>query len=127
MQQNAALAYQQTAQQTAAPRDLEASLLSRSAGRLQRLSDNWDEDRTDLADALEFNYKLWTVFMTSCAKDDNPLPEAIRQNIANLGMFVLNHTREIHAAPAAAKLGVLININREIAAGLRTQPEAAAQ
>ena len=43
----------------------------------------------------------------------------IRQNVANLGMFVMNHQRELQISPEARKLDVLININRELAAGLR--------
>jgi len=125
MQQNGAMAYQQVAQKTAEPRELEANLLSRAAGRLQRLKENWNEDRSDLSAALEYNYKLWTVFMTSAAGDDNPQPDQVRQNIANLGIFVLNHTREIHAAPTPNKLDTLININRELSQGLRTIPKAA--
>lgn len=120
MQNQAALAYQQVAKKTLSPRELEASLLSRSAGRLQRIRDFWEAERADLKQALEFNYKLWALFMTSAAKDDNPLPVPVRQNIANLGIFVMNHTRDIFAGPEAKKLDVLININRELAAGLRT-------
>ena len=119
MQNQAALAYQQVAKKTISPREIEANLLSRSAGRLQRIRDNWQDERSDLKEALTFNHKLWVVFMTSAAKDDNPLPIPVRQNIANLGIFVMNHTLEIHAEPQPAKLDVLITINRELAAGLR--------
>ncbi len=45
MQQQAALAYQQTAKKTASPRELEASLLSKSAAQLQRIRDDWDNKK----------------------------------------------------------------------------------
>lgn len=121
MQQQAALAYQQTAKKTASPRELEASLLSKSAAQLQRIRDDWDARRTELDGALTYNRKLWTVFMTSVTSDDNPLPTLIKQNVANLGIFVMNHTMSTLANPDARKLDVLININKELAAGLRTQ------
>lgn len=124
MQRQAALAYQQTARQTVSPTELEASILSKSAGNFQRIKDNWDELKGDLSAALTYNRKLWVVFVESVSRDDSPLPQAIRQNIANLGLFVMKHTMDVQMEPAPAKLDVLININREIAAGLRTNQSA---
>lgn len=124
MQQQATLAYQQTAKQTVSPRELEANILSRSAAHLKRIQDNWDESQNDLYDALTFNHRLWTVFLETVTKDDNPLPREIRQNVANLGIFVLKQTLDVQTAPEPAKLDVLININREIATGLRASAQA---
>jgi flagellar protein FlaF len=107
------------AKRTGSPRDLEANLLSKSALAMQRIRENWDLADTELAGALKFNRKLWNVFLNSATREENPLPAAIRQNIANLGLFVLSHTLRLEASPEAHKLDVLININREIAAGLR--------
>jgi len=50
---------------------------------------------------------------------ENPLPDLIRQNVANLGLFVMNQTISLTAEPRPEKLVPLININRELAAGLR--------
>jgi flagellar protein FlaF len=122
MQHQGALAYQQVAKKTEAPRDREANLLSRSAANLQNVRDNWETNSNDLERALHFNRRLWTVFMTSVTGTQNPLPAPVRQNIANLGLFVMNQTRELTLEPAPTKLTVLININRELAAGLRQQP-----
>ena len=119
MQNQAYSAYNKVAKQTATPRQLESNLLSRSAGQLQRIRDNWEDARTDLSEAMMFNRRLWTVFMTSVTRDDSPLPDPIRQNVANLGIFIMNQHREIMANPDPSKLDVLININRELAAGLR--------
>lgn len=127
MQQQAAAAYQQTAKKTASPRELEASLLSKSAAQLQRIKDDWENKQSELEGALTYNRKLWTVFLTSVTKDENPLPIAIKQNVANLGIFVMNQTITVLARPAPEKLAVLININQELAAGLRTQMAQAAE
>lgn len=122
MQQQAALAYQQTAKQVTPPRELEAQLLSKSAANLQRIRDNWNESEGQFIEVLDFNSKIWTVLIDSVTKDDNPLPKAIRQNIANLGIFVLGQTVELKTGESIDKIDVLININREIAAGLRNAP-----
>jgi len=122
MQQAAAQAYQQTAKTAADPRDYEAQVLIKSAQNLQRIRNDWEANRHELADALLYNRKLWTVFLDTVTKDDNPLPKAIRQNVANLGIFILGHTVDVQSSPSPEKLDVLININRELAAGLRAKP-----
>jgi flagellar protein FlaF len=121
-QHQAAAAYQTVAKRTTNPRDLEANLLARSAANLQRIRDNWDTGRADLDEALKFNRKLWNVFMTSVTDESHPLPAPVRQNIANLGIFIMNQTREMMMQPEPQKLDALININRELATGLRAQP-----
>ena len=123
MHQQGAQAYQRVAKQTANPRELEASLLSKSATNLQRIRDNWDgSSNNDLAAALRFNRRLWTVFMSSVSDPSSPLPQDVRENVANLGIFIAKHMLALQIEPAARKLDVLININRQIAAGLRTNP-----
>ena len=124
MQNSAALAYQQVGKQTINPRLLEANLLSRAAGQLQRVRDEWDVSRHELGTALAFNRKLWTVFLGSVTGEESPLPKPLRENIANLGLFVMKQTMTIQAEPTPGKLTVLININREIAAGLRASEQA---
>lgn len=119
MQQHATQAYQTVAKRTGNPRELEANLLSRSATNLQRIRENWELADAELNGALKFNRKLWNVFLNSVTREESPLPEAVRSNIANLGIFVLNHTIKLQARPEPQRLDVLISINREIAAGLR--------
>lgn len=126
MHNQGANAYARTARQTTNPRNLEADLLSKSAANLQRVRDEWTDDRNELRGALTYNRRLWNVFLTTVTRDDNPLPNPIKQNVANLGLFVMNHTMDVMAKPGADKLDVLININRQLAAGLRGQADQAA-
>ncbi len=51
--------------------------------------------------------------------DDNKLPLPVRQNLANLGVFVMGETFSLMTNPKPQHLTSLININRGIAAGLR--------
>ncbi len=119
--QQAAQAYGAVARQIANPRDLESSLLLKAASKLQAIHDNWDDQRPNLYDALLYNRKLWTIFLASVTTGENPLPVEIRQNVANLGVFVMSQTMSITQNPQRERLPSLININREIAAGLRSQ------
>jgi flagellar protein FlaF len=118
--QNAAQVYGKVAKDTAQPRELEATLLLRAAARLQAIQDSWEGKASELDDALIYNRKLWSIFLTSVTRDDNPLPAEVRQNIANLGVFVLKHTLSLTPSSARKpeRLRPLISINRELAAGL---------
>jgi flagellar protein FlaF len=116
--QNAAQAYGAVARQTASPRELEATLLLKAATQLQAVYDGWDRKRSELDLALRYNRKLWSIFLASVTSSEHPLPSAVRQNVANLGLFVMNQTITIMHKPTREHLHTLININRELAAGL---------
>ena len=117
--QQAAQAHATTAKKTANPRELEADLLLSAAARLQAISDVWDSKRPELEAALLYNRQLWSIFVTSATGTDNPLPAGLRQNVANIGLFVFKQTLTTMINPKPENLGSLININRELAAGLR--------
>lgn len=124
--QNPASAYGKTARIVSNPREHEANLLTKAAQQLQAVKDPFNPRSDEFRDALTYNRKLWSIFAGSVSGGDNPLPHQIRENIANLGVFILKHTVSIQASPAPEKLDVLININREIAAGLYQKPAAPA-
>jgi len=114
----AAQAYGKVANQTASPRELEASLLLRAAAQLQNVRDTWEQSGPKLHDAIVFNRRLWSMFLASVTENDNPLPREIRQNVANVGLFVMQQTLSVMSEPRREKLECLIKINREIASGL---------
>ena len=119
--QSAAQAYKNVSRQTSSPRELEASLLLQAAARLQAVQENWNSDggvRAKLDDALLYNRKLWSVFVGDMADAAHPMPRELRQNFLNIGLFVMNHTVAVMSNPQPERLGSLISINREIAAGL---------
>ncbi len=111
--------YKTVSEKIASPRATEADLLLDAALRLLKVQDNWElKSANDLNDALRYNRMLWTIFISTVTKSDNPLPQAIRQNVANLGIFVMKHTIAILAEPKPEKISPLIEINRNLAAGL---------
>jgi flagellar protein FlaF len=93
--------------------------LLRSAARIQSIRDGWEGRKSELDDALLFNRRLWTIFLDSIMREDNPLPAEIRRNVISLGMFVINRTIKLTGEPKPEGLNSLITINRELAAGLR--------
>lgn len=116
---SAASAYTRTAQATVPPRELEAHLLMKAATRLQVVKEDWSRAQTELSPSLVYNRKLWTIFATSVTAPESSLPVPVRENVANLAVFVFKRTMEIESAPAPEKLAALIEINRNLAAGLR--------
>jgi flagellar protein FlaF len=121
--QNRTQAYARTAQATGSPRELEAQLLLRAAAKLQAIRDAGTGENGDAVSAIRYNRRLWLVFASSIGKPENPLPQQIKLNVANLANFIINHSMKLESDHTGAqeRLGVLININREIAAGLRAQ------
>jgi len=116
--EHAIKAYGETAKQTATPRELEADLLLKAATRMQAVHDAWEGFGPALTHALLYNRRLWTLFIDSVLSDSNPLPRETRQNLANIGVFVMQQTFSLMTDPSPQKLRPLISINREIAAGL---------
>lgn len=114
-------AYQSVEKATLSGRELEASVLSKAASLLIDAKNKWDDpDHEEMLEgALKFNQRIWSFFQVELASEDNPLPVEIRRNILTLSAFVDRRTFEVMAKPAPEKLNLLININHNIAAGLR--------
>ena len=115
---HAAQAYARTSQTTASPREIEAQALLKAARQLQDVQTNWAGPDKNMHKALLFNRRLWTIFLSAAETNDNPQPLEVRQNIANIGYFVMQRTIDIQLNPDPVKLKSLIDINCNIAAGL---------
>jgi len=115
---DAAQAYARTSQTTSSPREIEAQALLKAARQLQEVQSNWAGPGKAMESALLFNRRLWSIFMSAAQTDENPQPIEIRQNIANIGVFVMKQTVDMQLNPDPAKLKSLIDINRNLAAGL---------
>ncbi len=117
----AAGAYDQHARKhTPDQRELEGRVLLKAAAQLQNLQSRWESvTPAELDEALTYNRKLWTMFVDTALDDADPnRPVDLRNNIANLGLYIFKRTVDILASPQKEKLNILININREVAEGL---------
>lgn len=125
---SAANAYSQNAQKTTDdPREVEARVLLKSVAKLQDLQRRWGNfTAEELDDTLRYNRQIWMMFMDNANSDaSTDRPAQLRNNIANLGAYVFKRTLDILGDPKKEKLDILIDINREIAAGLMTKPKTA--
>ncbi|WP_279358455.1 flagellar biosynthesis regulator FlaF [Methylobacterium indicum] len=115
----AANAYARTSQVALTPREAEAAILIKAAVGMQAVQDNWGAHLMTLDDALGYNRKVWTLLATSATEADSPLPQELKISMAQLGAFVFTRTLDVLVEPSADKLTALIEINRNLANGLR--------
>ncbi len=114
-------AYRTVQKITSSDSEIEALVLTRAAQKLAEVQNNWDApDRDELLDeALRYNQQIWSIFQGELLKEDNPLPRKLREDILSLSVFIDKRIFEVMASPDPEKLKVIININLNIAAGLR--------
>lgn len=109
------------------PQANEAWALIEAARRIAAVIEYGDldkyEDRKRLSEALRLNLRLWTIIQAEQLTGDNPLPDPIRINILTLCDFIDRHTLTTLMEPTAERAAVLIDINRNIAAGLAGSPD----
>lgn len=108
------------------PRATEARAFMEAARRLSEAQKVVEDAPDAYRSALRLNWRLWTIIQSDVSGPDNPLPADLKANVISLSIFVDKHTLNALAEPSARKLDVLININRNLAAGLMTSRDEAA-
>lgn len=95
----------------------------RVTAELSRAIGARDHDHPGFVAALSRNARLWTAFAVDVAGDHNALPQATRRQIFAIAEFVRRHSASVlrgdDVDPAP-----LVDINRNILAGLRRRPDA---
>ena len=114
-------AYETVDKKTMSGRETEAAVLTKAARKLKACQNNWDASDRDekLSEALKFNQLVWSIFQGELKKEDNPLNRKLRADLLRLSVFVDRRIFETIAEPSPEKLNIVININNNIAAGLR--------
>lgn len=125
MSQTALNSYTNMQKEALSGRELEASVLTRAGLMLKQVQENWSaQDRDEkLLEAIKFNQKVWSFFQAELSDPENPLPTALKQDILNLSLFVDKRLFEVMANPDKEKLTIVVDIDFNIAAGLRTKAE----
>lgn len=119
----AAANYRQPGRQGGSPRETEGRALLEAARRMAT-AQNAEDSRSEIRDAVRLNWRLWTIFQSELSTPDNTLPEPLRVNMLTLCNFVDKRTVEVISEPTPQSIDVLININKNIAAGLLAEPQA---
>jgi flagellar protein FlaF len=121
MQSSQAEVYSRSQVSSLSDREAEAAVLMKAAAMMKHVQSHWSSsDRdTTLERALRYNQRLWTYFQVALLDENNPLPQQIRENVLRLSAFIDRRIFDTLAYPAPEKLDILININTNIAAGLK--------
>jgi flagellar protein FlaF len=121
--QAALKAYDSVNKATMSGRDIEAEVLTQAALKMKECQDHWEENSPNakLHDALKHNQRIWTILQAEFEKPENPLPISLKRDLLRLSIFIDKRTVETLAYPSPEKLTILININQNISAGLRTK------
>ncbi|MSO73329.1 MAG: flagellar biosynthesis regulatory protein FlaF [Rhodospirillaceae bacterium] len=124
MSKDKVAAYQQQQKRSLSPREVEAMAFTKAAVLLDEAKQKTGSIE-EYSKALRFNHLLWTIIQADLTEPENNLPDEIKANIMSLTIFVDKQTTKAMRSSNAADLEVLININRNLAADLRTNPQAA--
>ncbi len=121
MYSNALQVYENVGRKTMSGRETEARVLSKAALKLKNCQDNWQaKDRDErLDEALKYTQRIWSIFQAELSKKENPLPVSLKRDLLRLSAFIDKRIFETMAFPSPEKLSIIIDINRNIAAGLR--------
>ncbi len=117
-------AYETVDKTTMSGREIEAAVLTKAACKLRECQQNWDSENREqkLNDALKYNQLIWSIFQGELKKDDNPLDKQLRVDLLRLSALVDRQIFETMGDPSPDKLDMVIDINNNIAAGLRQTP-----
>ena len=113
-------AYRKIQKLALGPSGAEAEALTKAALLLDGARDAMD-DYPAYASALRFNQVLWTIIQADVAEEGNRLPDDVKSDLLSLSLFVDKRTVRALAEPKAEHLAALIEIDRNIARGLRAQ------
>ena len=117
-------AYDSVAKATLSGREIEAAVLTKAALKLKKCHDNWDAPDREykLDEALKYNQRIWSIFQSELSREDHELPDKLRLDILRLAAFIDRRIFETMAFPSPEKLKIVIDINNNLAAGLRSSP-----
>lgn len=120
-----ASAYAKVAHVALSPREAEAAVLLKAAGKLQALGSEITSG-TALNEALVFNQRVWTILAAAVTDPANPIPDEIRTGISRLSIYVFRTIVDAMIEPNREKIESLVSLNNHIAAGLQGDPGASA-
>jgi flagellar protein FlaF len=116
--------YESVNKATQSGREIEAAVLTKAAVKLKECQDSWDAPDRDsrLEEALKYNQRIWSIFQSELSREDHELPKKLRLDILRLAAFIDRRIFETMASPEPDKLNIVIDINNNLAAGLRGSP-----
>ncbi len=118
-------AYQKVSERAESPSSTEYRLFAQVTRSLMDAKNAGDEAFSALAEAIDWNRRVWAAMALDCAQEDNGLPDALRAGIISLSLFIGRHSSV--AVRNSEEVDVLVDLNKTIMQGLADQQRFAAQ
>ena len=112
---------QQSALNTGTPQSVEGYALVEMARRMAALQAG-PFDRDEFLHTVRTNWRIWTIIQANLVDPECDVPTPIRDNLVSLSNFIDKRSAELLSKQDPDALTVLININRQIGAGLMGNP-----
>lgn len=112
---------QRSALDNAPPQAAEGWALIEMARRLEDARKRNDAEDVVLG-LVRTNWRIWTMFQAALLDPECTVPQEIRENLLSLSNFIDKRSVELISDYSADKITVLVNINRQIGAGLMGNP-----
>ncbi len=109
-------AYQSTQRITEDPRGTEYRLFGQVTGALIEAQKQGIKGGP-LAEAVDWNRRLWGTLAADCMDDRNRLPKEVRAQIVSLSLWVTRYSKQV--TRKGASMDPLIEVNRTIMQGLQ--------
>jgi flagellar protein FlaF len=119
MVQDTVAKYQRVSEANAPPREIELTAF----GLVNRLLAEPQDERRRVK-ALGKNHELWSLLVKDLARTGNALPAVLKQQLVALGFWSMQYS--VKAMCERLPVEPLIEVNRNIAEGLRAQEAAPA-
>lgn len=103
-------------------RDLEAMVFSKATTLLQEALKN-PSNKDMILYALNKNQQLWTIIQNDVRLPENTLANDLKANLISLSLFVDRQTNRAVISCTPEDIEPLIEINKNIALGLRNSPQ----
>jgi len=110
--------YKQTQRLALSGRHLQAEAFLTAARRLNAF-EGGGRQGTAYVRALRFTHSLWSIVRADLSRPGNDAPKALKQEILSLSLFVEREIARAVIDPAQARIAAMVEVNRNIAAGLR--------
>ncbi|VAV90774.1 Flagellar synthesis regulatory protein FlaF [hydrothermal vent metagenome] len=112
-------AYQKVSNQAETASSTEYRLFAMVTRSLMDAQTADTNDFTKVAEAVDWNRRVWGALAYDCASEDNGLPDALRAGIISLSIFINKHSSAV--VHDVSEMETLIDINRMIMQGLADQ------
>ncbi len=110
--------YRQAARAAVSPRETELAAFNTITQALEDANDSASRIR-----ALGRNHELWSMLVKDLALQSNRLPDELKKNLMSLGLWAMRYST--FALLNDVKLAPLIEVNRNVSAGIAAQQHSA--